>query len=368
MATGRFHTYWLERCLKVFEYSPSNSLSGPSNDKPNILLWIGGLFDTFAGVPYVAEIAHSLTQESSSTWSVVEIQLTSSGIGFTTGDLHRDAEEIARCISWLRARTSIQDSKIVLMGHSTGSQDVLHYLYYATDSERPNVDGAILQAPVSDRDALQLLFNSVESTSGRDELRMTYDECVHQARLLKSQPESPSLPRSLTSKLGYGQIFISASRFLSLVSPDSPEKPALDDLFSSDLSDNYLRKTFGSIGSRGRLINSFMAERSTRVSSRKYASCLLVLMSGADEYVPKSIDKAALLARWNSALEDGGVALSPSSGVVEGALHDGSGVDGKKTDLLDRCLQYLESVTKNTQQGTQLASSTPAQTTSLIDP
>lgn len=37
--------------------------------------------------------------------------------------------------------------KIVIMGHSTGSQDVIHYLL-----NRTGVDGGIMQAPVSDRE------------------------------------------------------------------------------------------------------------------------------------------------------------------------------------------------------------------------
>jgi hypothetical protein len=36
------------------------------------------------------------------------------------------------------------------MGHSTGSQDVCHYL--STTSAAPSVDGGILQAPASDRE------------------------------------------------------------------------------------------------------------------------------------------------------------------------------------------------------------------------
>jgi hypothetical protein len=38
------------------------------------------------------------------------------------------------------------------MGHSTGSQDVIHYLTSSSASERPKVDGGIMQAPASDRE------------------------------------------------------------------------------------------------------------------------------------------------------------------------------------------------------------------------
>jgi hypothetical protein len=96
LTTGRFQSYWPERYLKVFEHLPTNGLEGPVQDKPNTLLFITGLFDTFACVPYVARISSSLAKQSTSTWSVMEIQLTSFGVGFGTGDLNRDFEEIAK--------------------------------------------------------------------------------------------------------------------------------------------------------------------------------------------------------------------------------------------------------------------------------
>ena len=348
MATGRFHTYWPERYLKVFEYLPTYGVPDISDEKPNILLWIGGLFDTFAGVPYVAKIAESLARDSKSRWSAMEIQLSSSGLGFTTGDLNRDVEEIAKCVEWLRSRSATKESKVVIMGHSTGSQDVLHYLYCGKDSERPTVDGAILQAPVSDRESLNVHIADAEDA---DELRKVYDECVKQAKSIQDQRGSPSLPRYLTGRLGYGRTFISASRFLSLASPDSPDKPSLDDLFSSDLSDEHLRSTFGVVGARARLRKLSSSEQATHnggdnTSDSDPKPSLLILISGADEYVPKSIDKANLLARWRTALESGGASLSPSSGVVDSATHNGTGVEGKETDLVERCLNYLASLDK----------------------
>lgn len=47
--------------------------------------------------------------------------------------------------------------KVVVMGHSTGSQDVIHYLSspQSDDERRPEVDGGIMQAPASDREGLQ---------------------------------------------------------------------------------------------------------------------------------------------------------------------------------------------------------------------
>lgn len=41
------------------------------------------------------------------------------------------------------------------MGHSTGSQDVIHYLTSSGSTSRATVDGGIMQAPASDRQYFQ---------------------------------------------------------------------------------------------------------------------------------------------------------------------------------------------------------------------
>jgi hypothetical protein len=333
MATGRFHTYWPERYLKLFEYLPANGSEGlvPVQDKLNTLLFITGLSDTFASVPYVASIANNLAKQAANTWCVMEIQLTSFGVGFGTGDLNRDVEEISKGVGWLRSRSKTAASKVVLLGHSTGSQDVLHYLYYGS-AERPAVDGAILQAPVSDREGLgMVLATAGENEEDQVRLEEVYEECVRKARALQNDPAGPSLPRSLTGKLGFMHAYLSPSRFLSLASPDSPDSPSLDDLFSSDLSDQRLDDTFGMVGKKGRL----------NVIVDCSEPCLLVLISGADEHMPPAIDKHALLARWETALGKGGTALSSLSDVVDGAKHNGERATAGPTHLVNRCLEYL---------------------------
>ena len=129
---GRLYTYWPERKLNVFEHLSHNEMSERAlSESRSTLLFIAGLGDTFLSVPYVRRIADLLAHHgaSSSRWSVLEIQLTSSGPGWGVCDLNKDVEEIAKCVSWLRSGNG-SDSKVVLMGHSTGSQDVLHYLYH----------------------------------------------------------------------------------------------------------------------------------------------------------------------------------------------------------------------------------------------
>jgi hypothetical protein len=132
---------------------------------------------------------------------------------------------------------------------------------------------------------------------------------------------------NMIAKVGLpGDAPLSARRFLSLASPDSPASPSDDDLFSSDLSDKCLGETFGAIGSRGIL-----------------QSKLCVLYSGSDEYCPSWVDKESLMGRWKQATEAGGAKWDmETSGVVPGASHNVK--DRGQKDLLDRVLRYLKSI------------------------
>ncbi|KMU71730.1 hypothetical protein CISG_00040 [Coccidioides immitis RMSCC 3703] len=100
--------------------------------KPHTLLFIAGLSDGLGTVPFINDIAKAL-------------------------------EPTKCCVAYVRRykgdRGHDKPGMIALMGHSTGSQDVLHYLYSpnplqaGSGLKRQPVDGAILQAPVSDRDS-----------------------------------------------------------------------------------------------------------------------------------------------------------------------------------------------------------------------
>lgn len=242
----------------------------------------------------------------STPWSLFTINLSSSYQAWGLGHLDRDTNEIAQCVTYVNEYKQAKygaGGKLILMGHSTGSQDVLHYLYrqnphtsqHAFDEHlqhvtRPAVDGAVLQAPVSDREAIQWVLANGISGRSPAECRGVYDQLVSTAKTAVAERHGAHdflLPLSLTSQIGYPATHIvSARRFLSLVSPDSPSAPQEDDLFSSDLSDEHLAQTFGLIHERGLLRHK-----------------LLVLPSGADQAVPDWVDKEAVLARWRNALD-----------------------------------------------------------------
>ena len=310
----------------AFEYTSSKP-------KPNSLIFVGGLTDGFCTVPYVSKLVEAL---ESTDWSVFSVLLSSSYNGFGVGGLDKDVEEIGQCVSFVRNLKA--GGKVVVMGHSTGSQDVLHYLHTANPIpgnpdfdlglkhlNRPKLDGAIMQAPVSDREAV---LHIIKSAHESNEARGAYDQLVSSARTLPWTDDKfdTILPMNMTAKLGLpGDAPLSARRFLSLLSPDSPEHPAQDDLFSSDLTDARHKETFGQVGARGLL-----------------QSKLLVLYSGNDEYCPPWVDKEQLLQRWKQATESGGASWDSNSGVVPGASHKIKG-EGQQ-DLVERVLRYIQSI------------------------
>ncbi|OJJ51501.1 hypothetical protein ASPZODRAFT_399542 [Penicilliopsis zonata CBS 506.65] len=298
--SGVLHQYAPK--LVAFEFASSSS----DAKKPNSLLFIGGLTDGLCTVPYVEHLAKALEDTD---WSVFSVLLSTSYKGWGVGSLDKDIEEIAKCVRFVRdykaeSELESEPGKVVIMGHSTGSQDVLHYLcsenptpYRASGPKdklehviRPEVDGAILQAPVSDREALMRSIRNGTATCTPGQVAGDYGLLVDFARRQPFTPDGINavLPLNMTAKLGFPEDTpLSSRRFFSLASPDSPQKPSEDDLFSSDLTDERLQRTFGAIAKRDLL-----------------RSKLLVLYSGKDEHVPDWVDKEALLQRWESASGD----------------------------------------------------------------
>lgn len=320
-----------------------------SSPKPHSLLFIGGLGDGLATTSYMADLVHALQPTE---WSLFTLNLTSSYQSWGLGHLDRDTNEIAQCVQYIKEykMDKFGDGKIVLMGHSTGSQCVLHYLYRPNPHtsiprfdptiehiKRPETDGVIMQAPVSDREAIGWVLHEGIGGKSPTEVREIYENVETMARKHVRQGESfdTLLPLSMTSQIGYpANTPISCRRFLSLVSPDSPQSPHEDDLFSSDLSGEQLRRTFGMIKERGLL-----------------KSKLMVLISGADQSIPDWVDKERSLTRWRSATDHNGHNLiwdQVRSGVIPGASHALSNDDqaGPRKDLAERVMGYLGDLVK----------------------
>jgi hypothetical protein len=161
----------------------------------------------------------------------------------------------------------------------------MEYVTGRGHEQRPRIDGAILQAPVSDREGLA----EIMSEEARDHILQTAKQYITDGR------QNDPLPASISGTY-LGRLPISAYRWSSLLSVGGD-----DDYFSSDLPDDKLKETFGFFQSH---------------------TPLLILFSGADEHVPKTVDMQALLGRWSRVMQSSGSVLGSSSGVIPGAHHN----------------------------------------------
>ncbi|GMK58736.1 hypothetical protein CspeluHIS016_0601780 [Cutaneotrichosporon spelunceum] len=227
-------------------------VSGPHS--PKAVIFIGGLYNGLGDVPYTHALSDALSRAG---WKLVQFHWSSAYEGFGTGSLARDASEIHALADHLRAHHT---STIVVMGHSTGSQDVLHLLTTLGGAE-----GGIMQAPVSDREHL-----SVDPTT------KAWTDFLPAATVMVEEGRGKELVPGFDK---VGGMHMSAYRLWSLMSPSGD-----DDYFSSDLPDkpdgvhkHPLAESFGAL-----------------------PVPVLALFSEKDEYahVP---DVEAHLARWRTA-------------------------------------------------------------------
>ena len=334
----RLHIYHPKRRLNLLEYTRPASVNKDSRN--NVLLFVGGMFDNFRSCQYVDELAQAL---ETSSWRVCHIQLSSATRNFGTFSLTRDVEEIDTCVKFIRGMPKLGngDSKIVLLGHSTGCQDTLTYIYTAFE-KRPHspIHGAILQAAVSDREG------AMNAISTEAHVKALFDKCMNMvSNTPKDEHKTTVLPMHWTTSI-FGPTPMSIARFLSLISPESPSNPAADDLFSSDIPESELAKTFGKVGADSSPLQPLP-------SSGKRS--LMVLQSGSDEYCAPSTSQADLLGRWRKAIETGGGELHHKSRVIENGLHDLSGSSeqqkhGRQVIFKGAILSYLDDILGNTKQ------------------
>uniref|UniRef100_A0A7S4SG09 Phosphoribulokinase/uridine kinase domain-containing protein n=1 Tax=Alexandrium monilatum TaxID=311494 RepID=A0A7S4SG09_9DINO len=225
------------------------------------LVCIPGLTDGLMSMRYLPALADAMQREG---WRVVQPVLSSSYSGWGLASLEQDAEEIDRLLDFLTAERGL--AEFALLGHSTGCQDIVHYLRRGRRAS--DVIAAILQAPVSDREAL--LAGSDEGAASAAELAGHREAAA--ALIAAGRGEEP-MPRAAALLLGPPHV-VTASRFASLTG-----RMTADDMFSSDLSDDELRERLGHI-----------------------AVPTLVAVSADDEYVPEFVDSRALAGRMADAM------------------------------------------------------------------
>ena len=265
----------------LFQYSSSSEAMSPSNlvafesdpECPRKCVLLGGLSDGLIPTPYAKELEQKVSKSSTLSWSLVQPIISSSYLGFGSGDLNRDSKELTLLLSYLKQYHRAES--VVIIGHSTGCQNIVHWLkhYYQKNNDLnkhdlelsshilPQVTAVVLQAPVSDR----------EGAMERSDYRANIDyarENFHGRR-------EEMMPRSAF----WAPITI--QRYLDLF-----DYNGADDFFSSDFSTEQLIQRLGHIS---QCDNSLKA--------------VLVAFSGADEYVPHHVqDRVQLTQRLCDAM------------------------------------------------------------------
>lgn len=290
---GLIHTYSYRKIAVEF---------APSGNK-NVVIFAGGMMDGIMTVPYLPKLAEALSKIG---YTLIQIEMASSHIGWGTTSLSNDSGEIALLVNYLKSERGGAREVIGLMGHSTGCQNTIHYVTRQPRDDPKKfsaIDFGIIQAPVSDR---QSVFDRMTQKQYEESL-------VVAQQMLKDKRHKEIMPAKFT-KLFFG-IPISAYRWNSIMAIRGD-----DDFFSSDLEKSDFDSTFG-----------------------KFDKPLLVLFSGADEYVEKSINKEELINKWKLS---SGSNWSPYSKVVKGATHNiGQGSDtGAEQEAMESVIKFIQSM------------------------
>lgn len=298
---GTLHEYTPK--LTAFEFNSSGKTA------PNVLLFVGGLFDGLLTVPYLPKLAAHLASIDNGNWVLVQGLLSSSYKGWGQSSLLKDNQEIGKMVEYFRSERGGSREKVVLMGHLTGCQDTMRYISdYAYSKEFKSsmkIDGAIMQAPVSDQEASEVDF-------GKDKIDSLLE--IVDKEYLSQGKKDCMLPPEF-EKVSHG-CPITAYRFYSLTA-----RKGDDDFFSTYLEDSDLECSFG-----------------------KVKTPLLALYGSKDEYVPDFVDRQGLMDRWKKVTD--GEYWSPLSKVLEGASHNvGPGSDtGAVEDLVSTVGEFIEKV------------------------
>ncbi|RLV90235.1 hypothetical protein JA1_004719 [Spathaspora sp. JA1] len=299
---GIVHTFGFN--LTAFEFT-----AGGGELPPNLVLFVAGLGNGLLNVPYLPQLAQAASNEfrtsDGGSWGLVQVLLSSSYAGWGTSSLDRDVMQLERAIKYFRSDIGGNRKKIVLMGHSTGCQDTIKYLIERNHSIHGEIQGAILQAPVSDREAFK---------HGREEAQ--FDKLVQDVyENYISKGREKELLTEEYRKLSFNTP-ITAYRFYSLASQRGD-----DDYFSSYLTSDDYKKSFGNV-----------------------SKPLLVLYSGSDQFVPDYVDKQKLIDTWKMSTPD--QYWSSHSKLIQGGTHDlgvGSS-EGVIKDLVDSVTEFIVSL------------------------
>lgn len=252
---------------EVFIYDRSLAamlcIGGASRDHlRGLVIFVPGLTDGLLGLSYVSSLAAAVNEVG---YAFVQPILSSSYGGFGTSSLDKDVEEIDKLLECERIQSLLSPPtrNVVIVGHSTGCQDAVHYTKHGANRQRVSL--IVLQAPVSDREAMLLEASRIsesgpEGVDGFEQLANSLEFALSHAQ----NPDSKKVLMPHDCPFTY-QIPVTCSRFHSLGAKMSSE-----DMFSTDLSVEEMTAQVGHVA----------IEAGVRS---------LLVFSGADEYVSEEL-------------------------------------------------------------------------------
>jgi hypothetical protein len=175
------------------------------------LILLGGLTDGLLSLPYVERLSSQL-ELLSNPYSLIQPLLRSSNLQYGWHTIDHDIQDLNKLIDYLIKNRNHLES-IILMGHSTGCQDIIHYL--RQEKIDPKIIQVILQGPVSDRQYLSRL------SSTKDQLNYCYQNQTNLNEWLPRYLHDP--PLTIQRCLSFNEI------------------NSIEDLFSSDLNDQQFQ-------------------------------------------------------------------------------------------------------------------------------
>ncbi|CAE7604295.1 unnamed protein product [Symbiodinium sp. CCMP2456] len=270
---------------EMLGYAGFEARTGGVPEGSKAVVCIGGLTDGLLSLRYLPALAAELQQVG---WRTFQPVLQSSYRGWGFASLDDDVLGIDKFLSFLRSKRGI--TEVVLLGSSTGCQDAVHYLKVGKLADI--VHGIVLQAPVSDREAL-----SVETSGNQVEALREFAQTASKM-IAEGRGEEP-LPRAACQLFGPPDV-ITAYRFDSLT-----RRLADDDMFSSDLSADEMKQKLGHVHTPA-----------------------LLIASADDEYVPKTVDVSRLCHRMADAMA-AGVARTAECLVLQQGGHGVRGQDAQ---------------------------------------
>ena len=345
--TGQLHRYARNRVAFESLAGGGGGESTGTAAANNKCILMGGLSDGLWPVPYTkllhqqcvlssASSSSTATGDASSskttttTWSLVQPILSSSYTGFGHGSLDQDVTELDELLAYCVEQHNVQQQqqqqpskeepttaaaenhsrsndktlpKFTLVGHSTGCQDIVHYLRHGRPDLVARIHAVVLQAPVSDREAA--MVDTDEAKKVAQYLPIAND-------WIANGKGDECLPRNAFWAP------ITAQRYYDLHA-----KGGADDYFSSDYTDKELAQRLQHVGAllrraaaaRGAATttaasgssiaaadNNNMGTTSTSQNSNApptppLLQTCLVAVSGADEYVPSHVNSRDLMHR-----------------------------------------------------------------------